>query len=235
MATDDGKDQPSPHVRLRISPELKQQWLDYVDESHHSTLTDLIKESVNNSISGDWVLETDDGQDLPDDLAATLDSIDDRLNSMATQLDDTTVAGTDDGMGDLDEGELMHLAHQCHELVPVVQDSRHLLDLTPVVDLQLEVEERARLTGTAQDISAFVDEPEPEVRKALIYLERQATTRVESFIDDGTRRWYDVDPTAPRGPPDDIELPDGADTEWTSAADMDENRAWNEKRGWGNE
>ncbi|EMA16144.1 hypothetical protein [Haloarcula amylolytica] len=199
-------DEPSPHIRIRIEPEHKREWLEYVEESRHSTMTDLIKTAVDNTIKGKWVLKDheDDEQPVPDELTESLDTIHERLVAVETQLDDATLGDAEPE--EIDEQELLRIAHRCHDVLPVVKDEEHLLSLTPLYNIKLEAHERPKLTGTAQDISAHIDESSSTVRRALIYLERQQTANVESVIDDGTRRWYEVDPTAESSVPDEMNL-----------------------------
>ena len=209
----DSKPDVSPHVRLRIEPEQKKKWLEFLDDSdEYTTLTDLIKTSVNNTINGKWVLVGDDrDESVPNELAESIEAIDSRLDVIETQLDSAVLGEADPSDQQLSEQELMDLARLCHDNLPIVQDGNHLRDLTPYFDLQLPLDLQAKITGTAQAISAHINEPTDHVRNALIYLEHQETANVESIIHDGTRRWFEKDPTVERDIESRLELQDAVD------------------------
>jgi len=194
-------------ITFRLSSEKKQKWVEYLNsDSPHGTLTDLIKTSVDNRIGSKWILankhEDSDTADVPEDLDDSLEIITERLTAIEDRLDDQELAGVpDDVDNELEEHEIRHLATQVHDRLPVVADADHLKSLvkhdTPTLDPQV----RASITGTAQDISAVIDVPEPDVRTALIFLERQESAAVKSLIHDGTRRWYEINPRVDRDPP----------------------------------
>lgn len=227
MTSDDDLDDISPHVRIRVKPETKRKWLKYTDE-HDLTLTDLITTSVNNTISDDWVLA--DKQDSTGSvevdtsgLEAGVETLKDRLSAIETQLDDLSVG--DASNEDLDRMELITLANNVHDKLPVVADDTQLIEISQHVT-GLDHQDRPQITGTAQDISAVLDEPEHQIRSALIYLEQQENTSIESTIHDGTRRWFERDPTL-EDTEDVVEnletnLPPGATVDFESAAEFDD-------------
>ena len=221
----DSNEEISPHIRLRIDRDVKREWLEHIEESAElETLTDLIKDSVNRSISGEWELvNADTDTEIPTDLTDTLNGIDSRLEVIETQLDETALGDADPSDQDLSEQELMELARRCHDNLPVVQSGGHLRELTTHVDIQLPVDLQAKVSGTAQDISAYIDEPVHQVRKALIYLERQETASVESIIHEGTRRWFEKRPDVERDIVSRLELEDEVDEplnfHWASESD----------------
>lgn len=226
----DSADEVSPHVRLRIEKELKREWLEFLDESNqYTTLTDLITTSVNNTINEKWVLVSDEEDaSVPNDLNDSIESISSRLEVIETQLDDATLGESDPADQELSEQELLDLARVCHDNLPVVQNGDHLRDLTTLYPVKLSVDMKAKVTGTAQDISAHINKPVGQVRNALIYLERQETGNVESIVHEGTRRWFEKDPTADRDPElSQLELEDKVveDVEFVSAEDLRDNES----------
>jgi len=98
MAEQDGD--ISPHVRIRIDPERKREWLEYADENDLS-LTDLIKTAVDNTISDTWVLESEVERSDVGEVDVDLDGVDDgidevleRLTAIESQLDRVTLQDT---------------------------------------------------------------------------------------------------------------------------------------------
>lgn len=212
MAPDSDQD-VSPHVRLRIDPGQKKKWLDFINESdEYTTLTDLIKTSVHNTIESKWVLISDNqDENVPNELKGSIDKIDNRLNAIETQLDDFSLGGADPTEHNLNKQELMELGRRCHDNLIIVQNGEHLRDIKTIYDIKLPLDIQAKVSGTAQDISAYLNEPPDQVRNALIYLEHQEITNVESIIDNGTRRWFQKDPTVERNVPSRLELDDRID------------------------
>lgn len=210
-------EQERTSITFRLSSEKKQKWIEYLNsDSPHSTLTGLIKTSVDNRIGSKWVLVNDyddsEAANIPDDLDQSLESITERLTAIETRLDEQEIAGTPDNVNDeLEDQEIRNLAMQAHNYLPIVADADHLKSLTEYDSPTLDPHERASVTGTAQDISSVLDAPEDNIRTALIYLERQESAAVESIIHDGTRRWYEVDPRVDRGPPSSVEIREQAD------------------------
>jgi|APHM01.1.fsa_nt_gi hypothetical protein len=204
-------------ITFRLSSEKKQKWISYLSsDSPHSTLTDLIKTSVDNRIDSKWVLvdenEDADTSNMPDELDDSLESITQRLTAIETRLDKKEIAGSpDDGKNDLEDHEVQTLAIRIHDRLPVVADADHLKSLTEYDVPTLNPDIRASITGTAQDISAVMDRPEHHIRTALIFLERQESTAVESIIHNDTRRWYEADPRVDREPPSSLEIKQQAD------------------------
>lgn len=192
-------DDISPHVRIRIDRRKKRDWIDYADENDLS-LTDLIKESVDNTISGTWVLAEEvqnEDQSVSIDTSQLEDGIEsilDRLNAFETQLDDVTLKDAPGNQEEyLTEGELLPLANRCHNRLPKAADGDQLIELTSQL-LVPENSEIPQLSGTTRDIATALGESEHQVRQALIYLEREQNANISSIIHDGVRRWYEVDP-----------------------------------------
>jgi len=200
-------DDPHAFIQIQVKESTKQTWEDYIAESdEHRGFSDLIRTSVNRRIGSTWELVTDDSDDPgnPEVLDA-LSDVTDRLEALETQLDDQDLAGRSPTEDDLSEQEIMRIARQCHDSLPVVKSADHLMQLTPLFQVSLDPSERASLTGAAQDISKVIDEPESHVRTALIWLERQKTANVQSTVTDGTRRWFEENENAGIDPLTDAE------------------------------
>ena len=225
----DSEEDVSPHVRLRIEPEQKKKWLDFIEDSdNYTTLTDLIKTSVSNTIDSKWVLvDGDRDESVPNDLTDSIDEIDSRLDVIETQLDDAVLGDADPSEQRLTEQELMDLARVCHDNLPLVQDAGHLRDLSTHYDIKLSSDIQAKVSGTAQDISAHISEPVDHVRNALIYLERQETANVESVVHEGTRRWFEKDPNADRNIESRLEFEEkvSEDVEFVPGSEIPDNDA----------
>lgn len=204
MTADTGSDPDlddiSPNIRIRITPEKKLKWLEYADEND-LTLTDLIKEAVDNTIDDEWVLESQTQTELEDvdlDLSAldtNFDEVVSRLESIETQLDDVTLSGTgvEEATEYLDRQELISLSSRCVEKLPEVPDGESLIKLTSEM-AGYDAAEVPTLTGAAPDIAKALDENEIHVRQALIFLEKEQHANVSSIIHEGIRRWYEVNP-----------------------------------------
>lgn len=200
-------DDVSPHVRIRINPAKKQRWLEYADE-HDLSLTDLIKDAVDNTISDTWVLANETNSESPDlsNLDLDLGELDEdvqevlsRLDSLQTQLDDITLAETGATNAEpLPRQQLLVLANQCHDKLPQVTDGEHLIEISSMIS-GIENSEVPMLTGTAYDIAEAIDESEHHVRQALMFLENEQNANVTSIIHEGVRRWYEVDARADTG------------------------------------
>lgn len=192
----------SPHVRIRIDPSKKREWLIYAAENDLS-LTDLIKDAVDNTISDTWVLAGEvETQETPDTVDVDTSGIEDgvqeiisRLEAFETQLDGVTLGEGGEAATDyLNRGELLELGNRCHNQLPIVADGDQLIELTSQVVMP-EGSVVPNLTGTAHDIAVVLGENEQHVRQALIFLEREQHTNISSIVHDGIRRWYEVDPT----------------------------------------
>lgn len=195
----DELDDISPHVRIRIKPEKKKQWLEYAEEHHQGNLTDLIKEAVDSTIDDVWVLKGDTEPEVDIDLGGLdgdVGEILQRIQAIETQLDDISLqdtGGTANEEERLNREELISLADRCHDQLPLVADGDQLIEISSMV-AGIEQADVSRLTGTASDIANAIDESEHRVRQALIFLEKQQNANISSIIYDGIRRWYEVNP-----------------------------------------
>lgn len=205
-AAEDDLEDISPHIRIRIDPARKKRWLEYAHE-YDLSLTDLIKEAVDNTISDTWVLASEgeaeeqspmvdvDTSELEDGMQEILS----RLNAFEIQLDDVTLSDAASQSTDyLDRSELISLANRCHNQLPKAADGDQLIELTSQILLP-EESEIPKLTGTAHDIAVVLGESEQHVRQALIFLEQEQNANISSIIHKGIRRWYEVDPNLELG------------------------------------
>jgi len=148
----------------------------------------------------------DIGTNILSDLGNTIANIEKRFDIFETQPDSQIGSDEAGPNGEMNEQDLMSLARQCRDLLPIVQDENHLLSLTLRFRVSADPSIRAKITGTAQDISCYLNEDTADVRAAPIYLERQEFVQVDSVIDENTRRWFEIDPTAERSPPSSLEI-----------------------------
>lgn len=218
----------SPHIRIRINPEQKRDWLEYAD-NNNLTLTDLVKDSVENTISDDWVLasEAESDFDFGDldfgDLEEDMQEVKSMLQAFETQLDDITVAESTTDEELLERHELLPLSERVQDQLPEVSDGDALIELGKNV-IELHEHQIPWFTGRARDIAKAIDEPENHVRQALIWMESEQVSNVSSIIYDGERRWYEVNPnktvdeTLEQLTEDD--LPDGADLDFSTAGEF---------------
>lgn len=216
---DDELEDISPHIRIRIDPRKKKEWLEYADEHHHGNLTDLIKDAVDNTIDDTWILEDKHRPDSELDtseLEGGISEVNDRLSVVEEKINDLSLQSNEDSETDFSRDELIKLANSCHDLLPRLQSEiqfpplqRSLsIDLDDIPsEYQQEVEDnnvtnpagsiRAKMTGRPEDLSDALEEPVHHVRQALIFLEQSNTgSLVESTIDEGERRWFVRDPDA---------------------------------------
>jgi hypothetical protein len=220
MASDDeGIENISPHIRIRIKPQKKKEWLEYAEEHHHGNLTDLLKDAVDNTISDNWVLEDKHSPETEIDtseLEEGVTEINDRLSVVERKLDDLTLQSSEDSEPNLGRDDLIKLANRCHDLLPRLQSEvqfpplQQSLSVQPEdlsskfeQDIQSERKEdsihsiRAKMTGRAEDIANAFEKPTHHVRQALIFLEESETgALIESTVDEGVRRWFIRDPDA---------------------------------------
>lgn len=191
----------SPHVRIRVDPAKKKRWLEYADE-HNLSLTDLIKEGVDNTINDTWVLagetEAEERSSTVDintsELENGMEEVLGRLDVLQDQLDDVTVEQSDASAESIPRSQVVQIASQCLDHLPKVRDGDQLLEMYEEV-LVPDESELPIMTGLASDIANAIDERESHVRQALIFLETQQHNNVASIIHNGLRRWYEVDPT----------------------------------------
>ena len=209
----------SPHVRIRIDPEKKKNWIEYAEKHHHGNLTDLIKHAVDNTVEDTWVLADKHHPEMGIDtseLEEGVSEVTDRLSVVEQKLDDLALHSSDESESELSRDEVMKLAHRCHDLLPRLQSEIQFPSVQQGFSVQLrEVPDdflqssqskgdgdtlariRSRITGRAEDLADALDEPSYQVRQALIFLEQTETgSPVESIVNEGERRWFIRDPDA---------------------------------------
>lgn len=203
----------SPHIRIRIAPQKKKQWIEYADEHHHGNLTDLIKDAVDNTISDNWILEekSQAGADLDtSELEEEVSETNARLSVIEQKLDDLSLQSDEPSESELTRDDIIKIANNCHDLLPRVQNDTQLPPLQQALSINIDdipeehVQEmqsgavpetvesiRAQMTGRPDEIADALDESIPHVRQALIFLEQSETgSIVNSVIDQGERRWF---------------------------------------------
>ena len=223
-------DDISPHVRIRINQRKKRDWLEYADE-HNLSLTDLIKDSVENTISDEWVVASEAEPDIDlgeldvGGIDEDIEEVKSMLEAFETQLDNLTVENTS---GDelLERSELLPLAERVQDKLPEVSDGDSLIELGKNV-MQLHEHQIPWYTGRAIDIANAIDEPESHVRQALIWMEsEQQVSNVASIIHDGERRWYEVNPRKTVDQAleqiSEEELPDDAELDFSTAGELED-------------
>ena len=209
----------SPHIRIRIDPQKKKEWLEYAEKHHHGNLTGLIKHAVDNTIGDTWVLkdkhhsgtETDTSE-----LEEGVTEITDRLSVVERKLDDLALHSSEESDSEFSRDELIKLANRCQDLLPRLQSEIQFPSLRQGFSVQLRevpddflqdgpsksskntlARSRAKITGRAEDLADALDKPSHQVRQALAFLEQTETGAVvESTIDEGERRWFIRDPDA---------------------------------------
>lgn len=207
----------SPHIRIRIDPQNKKDWIEYAEEHHHGNLTDLIKHAVENTISDTWVLEDKHHSETEidtSDLEEGMSEITGKLSVVERKLDDLSLQSGEEPESNLSRDELMKLALRCQDLLPRLQSEIQFPPIQQGFSVQLQevpsdflqndqsesseqtlARIRARITGRAEDLADALDKPTYQVRQALAFLEQTETgSPVESTIDDGERRWFIRDP-----------------------------------------
>jgi len=209
---DDELEDISPHIRIRIDPR-KKEWLEYADEHHHGNLTDLIKDAVDNTIDGNWVLEDKHQANTEIDtsgLEEGISEVNDRLSVVEKQLNDLSLQSNQESDISASRDEILKLANKCHDLLPHLQSEIQFPTLSKSISVDLsnipkkylqeddessdaysEERIRAKVTGRAEDISNALEEPVSHVRQALIFLEQSETgSMIKSTIEEGERRWF---------------------------------------------
>jgi len=199
--TDDGKsgNEVSPHVHVKIGRDKKQKWLEYAAEHYRGNLSTLVVDSVDNTISKYWVLRAEEELDEDPRVEVDLSSINEDMaelkeqsSTILTKIDGMVGGDTDgEGLREIGENELIQIANEIHDVIPLVADVQELDVLTSPVQSQ-NPRGRAKLTGMAGDISAAIGTHIYHVREAAIYLE-QKDRNVHSILDSGERRWFVLD------------------------------------------
>lgn len=216
---DDELEDISPHIRIRIDPRKKKEWLEYADEHHHGNLTDLIKDAVSNTIDDTWVLEEKQQANTEintSGLEEGISEVNDRLSVVEQQINDLSLQSNADSDTEFSRDELIKLANNCHDLLPRLQSEIQFPPLqrslsVDLNDIPKEYEQevksnnvtnpvgsiRAKISGRPEDLADALEEPVHHVRQALIFLEQSDTGMlVESVVDEGERRWFVRDPDA---------------------------------------
>lgn len=216
----EGGDDISPHVHVKIGREKKRHWLKHADEYYRGNLSTLVVEAVDNTLDDKWVFASEEESDetMPD---IELEPLEKDINELRAQT--STILGKLDGLAagdvngeiggirELDEGELQKLANHIHDNIPMVSQTVELPQLGQTV--LSEERNRPKQTGLAEDLSQYLERHIYHIREAANYLERN-DENVQSIIDEhGNRQWYILKPEPEDG--------DDLDTGFATADETD--------------
>ncbi|QLG63335.1 hypothetical protein [Halorarum salinum] len=198
---DDDLEEVSRHVHLTISKRKKKVWLEQAEEHHRGNLSAFIEETVDKALSGVWILKEDEEEETDgvevnlSGLDEDIDGITDQLAAIQEQLD--TLSGGGVSAERLRGNELQKFATRVHDTLPLVSGTDELVDLKNS-GVTLPENERAKLSGTVDDITAHLEEDPIRVWQACLFLEHKEDLNIYSVIDEGERRWYELKPEANR-------------------------------------
>jgi len=153
----------SERVTIRISDERKGKWQEYVgDDNHYSTLTHLVKTSVQQEISR-----------LNGDLKIVSES-----TSQQTTIDTATIEPLRRDLSDLQEEiERIHTRLDNRDRLKPIKDD--LLEWLPTAKFDEEENEvklgRGDQIHSVEDYSKLLDAPEAVIREALNELQDELT------------------------------------------------------------
>lgn len=198
-------DREKKSVRLEVSKETHDEWTSFVKESsEYSTLSGLIRSAVTREMleadrdSGPVNVNLEPVQIAIQDLEKRVGGVEEEMRS----LDLATNAVNDERVRDM--------MHHVRELIPLVESEDDLHDVRAVVELPPD--ERAKLSGTIKDVADALREEASraaesdedtdsyegrvdvwDVERALERLSREVE-RVKVTVEDGERRYYEVEP-----------------------------------------
>ena len=179
----------SPHVRIRIDPGKKKDWMEYAEKHHHGNLTDLIKHAVDNTIDDTWVLESDQRQTTEVDLEPIQQELSE-LKDDVSYIQKTVEQLERPSGGEserLDRDETLDLATQLHDMIPDVPRDEEPPPMDPD---QLDEHER---TGLPSELADELDLSGHQVRQALIELQ-SSLSNIKTRQKGDKRQWYEETP-----------------------------------------
>ncbi|MFU1780564.1 hypothetical protein ACM16X_04190 [Haloarcula japonica] len=188
----DAEEEEAPYVRVRRSPEQKRRWREYAEEHHHGTISGLVREAVENTISDEWMLRSESSVSIDrDDLG--IDELREEMETVNSKIDDLIVHGLGAEDDELSHDELVELSAKCEDRLPKVRDEGHLeaiLELARDHRDPLDVEKY----GTVGEVADYLGVDKHEAWQALEYLESVGSARVRSVVIESVRHWYIRDP-----------------------------------------
>ncbi len=192
----DDRHRQSP-VQIRIPEALKKEWKKAVDEQYGS-YKNLITTAVNRELSDEYV-QIEAAKKIESNVDIDVSGIDTEMNELqseiqaiGTQLDDLYREMNSDSSEELTKNELMKLGMRVQDVlisVPSKKDMRNI----KIEPGMTTARERVKISGYPEDIADYLGEDEYHVRKALIWLEAEETAPVHSFIQEGRRRFFELD------------------------------------------
>ena len=178
MAEDDdgGK---STSVRVPLTEDTAERWTEAAEELNRPK-TGMIREAVELYLDDEWILESEAGNDVPEEVT-------ERLERIETQLDNLALDTTSDGAEappDMSRDELIGLADTARERIPVVADAQDFAGQlsTGMINRPCHVDHLADV------LDADVD----RVERALIYAREHMD--VDSTQIGSDRGWFRVIP-----------------------------------------
>lgn len=190
----DKEELPSEHTSLTVDPKVKKTWIDTVNDSsnEYQSLSHLIKVAVNHELDDNYgFVENKQNQEVNVDLSGVeerLDTLQNQINRIEADIDYSVSSFTEEPL-DRNSDEFYRIAGQVQDNLPLVSGTSELADTE--AEVSLPINERAKLTGTVEDIAAAIDEDEVVVRDAAQYLCEQYD-RINSIVDGTERRFYEL-------------------------------------------
>lgn len=199
-------DRKKVKLNVRVTPAKKEEWRDALEEGE--TLTTLVRRAVDRELRDEYVHESElgayggveaDGVELAEQMhQKAMEEVENRTEALQNQIDEMMVS---EGYSQEQvESTAMDAYEELPEAPEPPADSESAED---TLDLRLkkakeqllsaaEVAEKSDIDGSAEKVADELNEPDPLVREALIYLEKRSTLSVESVVVDGTRHWMTV-------------------------------------------
>lgn len=153
------------HVGVSLDDDEKQRWADYVEESGHGSISELVRTAVRKEIQR----EGDDGAEIPRELEQDLSRVAEtqqRLQSQMAELAEGFDAVEEVATEDAYREEIKGLGHRIAEHLEELPEDRF-------GDLESEVQDELVALGReVSDTEEKVPYPPGEVGRALEYLEQ---------------------------------------------------------------
>lgn len=185
-------EEEAPYVRVRISPDQKRRWREYAEEHHHGTISGLVREAVENTISDEWVLRSETSVSVDrDDLG--INELIEEMEIVNSKIDELVVHGLGAEDDELSHDELVELSAKCEDALPKARGEEHfeaVLELARDYPNLIDV----KTYGTVEEVSDYMRLDKHEAWQALEYLESVGSARVQSVVIDSVRHWYIRDP-----------------------------------------
>lgn len=197
------------YIQIQISASTKEKWREYAENQHHGTLTGLIKDAVNNTISDDWVLRSEgdveiDAESLGiSDIEEKIDVINDKLDRvLISDIDDALEEDIDDQeRRDVEETDIIEMAAQTQDILPRCRDEDQLHRLVKAsrhrdtdVRALVDNDDRWPTLGSINEIANELDVSRAAAWSAVEKVEG-GSRQVRSVVIDGEQRFFIRDPS----------------------------------------